>query len=227
MALARSVIAQTVVAAVVQLSTSLERAVMARPSRLAVARVCIAVTLAVTGAAVGAILTSTCGAREVGGTEAGAVEALATRLIAATRARTNRAVQAIKAVVAATLLGPLIAHSVTRASVGAEINLGLTLDTHKAGGAQAVTRATLASVDFAVLGALLLTASRALPASLAQACCVISAVTIHAVRADGLRAINTSVAHITLALAGDAVATTVTRATVGAHLLLTRLAHKA
>jgi len=83
-----------------------------------------------------------------------------------------------------------------------------------------------ASIRRTVLLARLLAARGAFESNLAEASCIVAAVAVLAVRAHGLRAVDTAIPNVALALARNAVATTMTRAPVGAHLLFARLAHE-
>jgi len=110
--LACAVEAQPVLRALVELSACLETAVVAREARFAVARMCLGVALSVVGARVGAILILAVRSTEVGGTVAGAIEASAMGLIAATSASSKGTIIAGESIVAVTQSSPLLAHSV-------------------------------------------------------------------------------------------------------------------
>jgi len=84
----------------------------------------------------------------------------------------------------------------------------------------------LSTVRGTVRGTRLVLASGSLETNLTQACGIVTALTILAIRADGLGAVHSAIANITLALASHAVAHTVARATIGAHLLFAGLAHE-
>lgn len=163
----------------------------------------------------------------VGSTEARPVEATAVWLVAPANTVTDAAIHSSEAVVAVALFAPVVADTVAAATIGAGIDLGLTLQTNEASGAQAVSAVALSAILFAILLACLLCAGRALKSNLAQACGVVPTVTILAIRANRLRAVNGTVANIALTLSGNTIAATVARAAIGAHLLLTRLAHEA
>lgn len=124
------------------------------------------------------------------------------------------------------LLAPVVADTVATAAVGAQVNLGLALKANNASRAEAVALAALTTVLRAVGLTCLVTAGGSLPSDLAKARRIITALAILTVRADGLRAVSTTVTHIALAATGHTVAPTVARAAVGAHLLLASLAHE-
>lgn len=124
------------------------------------------------------------------------------------------------------LLSPLITHTVVAAGVGANLNLSLALESNKASGAEAVTLTALTAIGGTILITCLISTRIALPSNLAKARGFIATVTVLTVRADGLGAIHTTISNVTLALARHTIATTVPRAAIGAHLLLTRLTHE-
>lgn len=157
--------------------------------------------------------------------EASSVVALAVRLIASARTSAHRTVGAIEALVAVAELGELIADTVPAAVVGATLLLDLALETDEAHRACTLALVTLAAVVLAVRSTRLVVASRPLPPNLAQASRVVAAVAVLAVRADRLRAVDATIAHIALALPRNTVTAAVTGASIGAHLLLASLAH--
>jgi len=108
-----------VLAAIVQLQASLEAAVMPRPARFAMARVCIRVAFPVIRTHVGAILLAAIFTGKVGSAVASAIEASAMRFIASLHTGSNAAIDTTKPFIAMAQASPLLAHTmaiaVTRA----------------------------------------------------------------------------------------------------------------
>lgn len=224
-----TVVTQAMSTAILQVSpASHEGTVMTTPATIAVTRASFNVTLSITVTVVGTVLFTAVVTRVVGGTEACAVVATTTvlLLIAPVSTFLERTIRMRETFVAVASLCPLVTDTVATAIVGAEINLGTTLKTNETSGAQAVTLVTLATVLGAVFITSLVTASLSLPTNLAQASGFITTVTILTVRADGLRTIHTTITNITLAATSHTIATTMSRAPVGAHLLLASLTHE-
>jgi len=187
----------------------------------------VGITDTIASTVVGALLLRAVISGEVGRAIAFASIAFAVRLVASLGTACNGAVRSRESLFAMALLGPLITHSVSRTFVGADVHLGLALNSSKASSAQAVAIVTLSSIGCAVRAACFILARASFPPNLAQAGGIITTISILAVWADGLSAINASIADITLALASHSVASSVARASIGAHLLLACLAHEA
>lgn len=224
-ALAHTVVAKTVVAAVIQLGACFQTAVMTTPARFALAFLWVLVTLSVSRAHVWTIFLFTLLATIVGSTEARSVVTLTVGLVASLRAGSGAAVGPAESIIAVTNASEIVADTIAAAVVQATTRLGLALKSHKTGRAQTVSVVTLATVVSTVSVAGFLTTRSTLPANLTEACRFVTTVTILAVWADRFGTISTTIADLTLTLSGDAIACPMSRASIGAHSLLATLAH--
>jgi len=215
------------VVAIVQLSTSFESTVMSSPSWFAMASSGLGVAHSMVQAVSWTSLLFAAVSHEAWGTHAGSVVAAAVGLIAAITTALDRAIESREPFIARAHLAPLITNSVATAVIGAQFGLDCALQTKQSNRAQAVPFMALASVILTTHLASLLGAGVAFPSSLAQAGCVIPTVTIGTIWANWLRAIKSSESNITLALSSHPVAMSMSRAPVGANLLLTSLSHEA
>lgn len=147
----------------------------------------------------------------VGGTVAGSVEALSVGLIASLDACGIRAINSAEPIVAVAHASPCLAHTMCRTVVGARlaVRLDLACQANKTHRAQAVSAVALASITLTALLASLLGTCGPFPPNLAETSGIVTAFAVLAVRTYGLRAVNTAIAHIALALSSDSVAATV------------------
>jgi len=120
---ARTVTALPVVAAILQSSTSFEAAVVARISWMAMASMLLTIALSVVGARIGTVLDSAISSTVIGRTVACSIEATSMRLIAATIATSNTAINALESRIASTVLAVGIADTVAAAVIGTSLNL--------------------------------------------------------------------------------------------------------
>lgn len=215
------------VVAVIELgaTASHQAAVVATPTRLAAASLFFNVAFSVSITVVGAIGFFTIVARVVWLTETSSIIALTIRSIAPTWTSAHGTVQAIKAGVTMAKFREFVANAIAAAVIGTSLLFDLTFETNQAHGASAFTFVALTTIIVAVGRAGLVRARRPLPPNLTETRCIVTAVTIIAIGANRLRAVYAPVAHVTLALSCNTITTPMTTATVGAHLLLTSLAH--
>lgn len=223
MTLAGAVETVSVVTAIV--SACLQTTVVTRESRFTVALATVGVAFTITTASVGALLFTTVSTTVVGSTETSSVEALSVFLVTALT-QFVATIGTRESFIAMTDLGPFITNAIATAIIGADFSLCLALKTNKTGRTQAVSFTALSTIGNTVLITGLVCACCSLPTNLAKASCIITAVTVFAIRTHRLRTVNATITNITFALASHAIATSVARATVGAHLLLTRLPHE-
>lgn len=227
MAFAGSIEAQPVVAAILEFTSACaQAAVVTRPAWVAVARMCVRVTLAVSTTIIWALLCGAVFACPVWSAVALASMAFPVWLIAVILATWDRAVKSGESFLAVALFGPLVTHSISTALVGADVNACFALDTSKPGCTQAVSVVALSAIDLAIVAARFLGTGLTLPANLAQACGIVAAITILAIWANWLGAVNATVANIAFTASGNAIAATMPGATVGAHFLLASFAHE-
>lgn len=226
MTFACTVVAKSMTRAVIQACARHQTAVVTRPSWIAVALALLTVALSMVVAIVGTLFLPTSSTTVTWGAVARTIETLAIWFAASLHASLNTAIIGGPAFRAVALLAPFITDTIATAVIGAKVHLGLTLNSNEPSGTQTVTIMTLATVGGTITVTCFLSASVTLPSNLAQASGIITTVSILTVRADGLRAILSSITNITFTSSCHTITATVTRASVGAHLLLAGLAHE-
>lgn len=225
MAQTGAIVAKSMIVAI--LWTGHQAAVMSRPTRVTTACSCLTLTLSMVKAIVGAFLFRAIFATVIWMAIASAVEAFAIWLVAATFAFLHTAVCASPISVAVAFFAEFITNTIAIAVVQTQICFGLALNANEPSGTQTVPVAAFSTVGCTVGVASLFTASRPFPANLAKTRGIITTVTIFTVGTHRLRAVVTTITDITFAASSDTIATTMSRAAVGAHLHLASLAHEA